>query len=119
MSTDTDGAAIAAHKKRLIAQGQLYRIGIVHARANVGQALRPEALLEGALGMALGFAGARVETLLAPGGFRLQAVVPYVLTALSFIGRRKLVKPALVVGAVVGVAATWLLRRKRPPVDSL
>ena len=105
-------AAQAARKQQLIAQGELYRVGIVHARANVGYALRPEALLQGVVETAVGFAGHRVESLLAPGGMRLQGVMPYVLTALSFIGRRKLVKPALVLVTVAAVATSWL-RRKR------
>jgi hypothetical protein len=109
MSENDKLAAQAARKRLLIAQGEMYRVGIVHARANVGYALRPESLLQGVVETAVGFAGHRVESLLAPGGMRLQG---YVLTALSFIGRKKLVKPALVLVAVAAVAASWL-RRKR------
>lgn len=112
MSEQDKEAAQAARKRQLIAQGELYRVGIVHARANVGYALRPDALLQGVVETAVGFAGHRVESLLAPGGMRLQGMMPYVMTALSFIGRRKLVKPALALVTVAAVAAGWL-RRKR------
>ncbi|MDX8125026.1 hypothetical protein SKZ59_24920 [Janthinobacterium sp. GMG2] len=112
MSETDKLAAQAARKRLLIAQGEMYRVGIVHARANVGYALRPESMLQGVVETAVGFAGHRVESLLAPGGMRLQGAMPYVLTALSFIGRKKLVKPALVLVAIAAVAASWL-RRKR------
>lgn len=105
-------AALAAQKQRLIAEGALYRVGVVHAKACVSQALRPEALLHQAVQQAVGYAGARVETLLAPNGPRLQALMPVLLTTLSFIARKKLVKPAL--GAVAAAAGLlWYLRRRR------
>ncbi|MET3131570.1 hypothetical protein AAKU55_001832 [Oxalobacteraceae bacterium GrIS 1.11] len=116
MSMDADRAAQAARKNNLIAQGQLYRVGIVHARASVSAALRPEALLEGAVELAVGFAAARIETLLSPGGARLQNMMPYVLTAVSFIGRKKLFKQALGVGLAAAVAVAWLARRKRTDI---
>lgn len=111
MPHDGDAAALAAHKDRLIAQGQSYRVGIVHARACVTQALRPEALLHEALEHAAGLAGARFDTWL-PGGLRWQSVLPLLLPALSVIRRRKLVKPALA-AACVAVALGWMLRRRQ------
>lgn len=117
--SDQDKLGVQAHeklsaqarKRQLIAEGELYRVGIVHARANVGHALRPETLLQGVVETATGFAGHRVEALLAPGGARLQTIMPYVLTALSFIGRKKLVKPALVLVAAAAGAAAWFRRK--------
>jgi len=70
MSENDKLAAQAARKRLLIAQGEMYRVGIVHARANVGYALRPESMLQGVVETAVGFAGHRVESLLAPGGMR-------------------------------------------------
>lgn len=105
-------AALAAQKQQLIAEGALYRVSVAHARACVSQALRPEALLHEVVQQAAGYAGARVETLLAPNGPRLQALMPVLLAALSFLARRKLVKPAL--GAVAAAAGlAWYLRSKR------
>jgi hypothetical protein len=77
MSENDKLAAQAARKRLLIAQGEMYRVGIVHARANVGYALRPESLLQGVVETAVGFAGHRVESLLAPGGMRLQGTIVY------------------------------------------
>lgn len=110
--SDPDKLSVEARKRQLIADGELYRVSIIHARANVGHALRPETLLQGVVETARGFAGHRVEALLAPGGARLQTFMPYVLTALSFIGRKKLVKPALVLVAAAAGAAAWLRRKQ-------
>ncbi len=114
MSNHDDSAqAVAAHKRKLIAQGELYRVGIVHARAHVSEALRPNSLLQGVVEHAVGFASNRVESLMAPGGLRLQGVMPYALTILSFIARKKLVKPAIGIAVAAAVAVNWLSRRKR------
>ena len=120
MSNDAHEAAMAAHKKRLIAEGQLYRVGIVHARAQVAHALHPQALLHGAVEHMVGYASARVDGLLAPGGLGWKAAVPYVLPALTFIARKKMFKPALGVGVAVAAAAAWLVRKRRragPPTE--
>ncbi|MBC7859081.1 MAG: hypothetical protein H7Z39_09950, partial [Burkholderiaceae bacterium] len=50
MSKDAAAAALTAHKNRLIDEGELYRVRVALARAHVGAALRPEALLHEALG---------------------------------------------------------------------
>lgn len=112
MPNDVEAAALAAHKNRLIAQGELHRVGIAHARARMTQALRPEALLHEALEHAAGLAGARLDTWL-PGALRWQSVLPLLLPALSVIRRRKLVKPALALGGAA-VALGWWLRRPHP-----
>lgn len=113
MSTDRGRAALAAHKKKLIAEGELYRIGVLHAKTHVSHALRPEALLHGILEHAVGFASNRVETLLAPNGLRLQTVMPYLLAVFSYLGRKKLIKPALGTGVAAIVALVSFMRRKR------
>lgn len=102
---------LAAEKRKLIADGELYRVGLVCAKALVAQELRPEALWQGVLSHALGFAAKHVEHILAPSGLRLQSVMPYLLTGMSLIARKKMVKPAL--GVIVALAVTWLIRKKR------
>lgn len=114
MSQHAHGVDLDAHKQKLIAQGELFRVGIIHSRANVGHALRPEALLQGVVDNALGFASHRVEGLMAPGGFRLQMVMPYIWPVLTYFGRnKKMVKPAIGIVAVAAGAVGWWLRRKR------
>lgn len=102
---------LAAEKARLIAQGDSYRAGLALARAQMGQSLRPDALLHGALEQALGFASSGLEHLLAPTGLKAQTMLPYVLATLSFIARKKLVKPAIGLAAAA-LGAAWWMRRK-------
>jgi hypothetical protein len=44
-------------------------------------------------------------------------VMPYLLTVGSFIARKRLVKPLLVVGVAVAAGTTWLMRRQRQQYD--
>ena len=107
---------IEVQKERLIREGEYYRVGVIHAKAQVAQALRPEAILHEAVDQAIGLAQGRLGSLLQPGGLsglKLSSLLPYELTLGSYIARKRLIKPALAVGAVVAVGAAWLMRRKR------
>lgn len=114
-----DEAALAAEKQRLIREGELLRIKVVHSKALVGQALQPDALMHGAIDHAVGLAQARLGGLLQPGGLSglnfgsIKSLMPYALTVGSFIARKRLIKPALAVVAVAGAGIAWLLRHKR------
>jgi hypothetical protein len=119
MTKDAESAAFDADKQRLIREGELYRIKVVHSKALVAHALQPDALFHGAVDPAVGLALARLGGLLQPGGlsgFNFKALMPYALTVGSFIARKKLIKPALGVAAVLGLGAAWLMRRK-PTTD--
>ena len=113
MSKDAQDTLLAAEKRKLIVEGELYRVGLLCAKTLVAQELRPESLWQGALSQVLGFAAKHVEHMLAPSGLRLQTAMPYLLAGLSLIARKKMVKPALGVGVVAALAATWLMRKKQ------
>lgn len=116
MTKHEEAAALAAEKLKVIREGELYRIKLVHSKALVGQALQPDALFHGAVDHAVGLAQARLGGLLQPGGlsgFNFKSLMPYALTVGSFIARKRLIKPALVLAVVAGAGAAWLMRRKR------
>lgn len=123
MNKQEQAAALAAEKQRLIREGELYRIKVVHSKALLGQALQPDALLHGAVEHAVGLAQARLGGLLQPGGAggfglnvkSLKSLMPYALTIGSFIARKRLVKPAIALAVVAGAGVAWLFRHKRPP----
>ncbi len=120
MSKQEHAAALAAEKQRLIREGELYRIKVVHAKALVVQALHPDALLHGAVDHAVGLAQARLGGLLQPGGLsglNFKSLMPYALTVGSFIARKRLIKPALALAVVAGAGVAWLLRRKSAPLQ--
>ena len=118
MSKEAERAAVEADKQRLIREGELYRIKVVHAKALVGNALQPDAMFHGAIEHAMGMAQARLGGLLQPGGLRgvnFKALMPYALTVGSYIARKRLVKPVMGVALVAGLGMAWLLRRKPAP----
>jgi hypothetical protein len=115
MTKQAEDAALAAEKQRLIREGELYRIKVVHSKALVANALQPDALFHGAVDHAVGMAQARLGGLLQPGGLsgvNFKSLMPYALTVGSFIARKRLIKPAIGVALAAGVAVAWLLRRK-------
>lgn len=99
-------------KARLLRQAEFYRVGIVHAKAQVKHASRPEAMFHSALDHATWAVRSRIDGLLKPTGVSLSSVMPYAVTIIGFITRRRLIKPALgVVAAATGLA--WYLQRRR------
>jgi hypothetical protein len=124
MSKQEQAAALAAEKQKLIREGELYRIKVVHSKALVTQALQPDALLHGAVEHAVGLAQARLGGLLQPGGLSglgglnfksLKSLMPYALTIGSFIARKRLIKPAIALAVAAGAGVAWLMRHKRQP----
>jgi len=118
MSKQAERAAVEADKQRLIREGELYRIKVVHAKALVGNALQPDAMLHGAVEQAIGMAQARLGGLLQPGGLKnvnFKSLLPYGLTVGSYIARKRLLKPAMGVALAAGLGMAWLLRRKPAP----
>lgn len=116
MTTQTEQAALAADKARLIREGELQRVKVAHAKAQLGMAMQPEALWHSAVDQASALAQARLGGLLSPGGLNaanLKRLLPIALTVGSFIMRKRLLKPALGVGAAVALGVAWLARRKR------
>lgn len=113
---EAERATLAAAKQKLIREGELYRVSVLHAKTQVAHALHPEALLHGAFDHAVGVAQARFGALLGPdglSGLNLKSLMPYAITVGSFIARKRLIKPALMVGAVAAIGGALLLRRKR------
>ncbi|HEX8404215.1 MAG TPA: hypothetical protein VF670_06320 [Duganella sp.] len=122
MTNNGDTTSFATDKQRLIREGELYRIKVVHSKALVANALHPDALFHGAVDHAVSLAQARLGGLIKPGGglgsinfkaLNYKALLPYAMTIGSFIARKKLIKPVIGVVAVAGLGVYWLSRRKR------
>jgi len=99
-------------KRALLRDGEFFRAGVAHARAQIKHAARPEVMFHTALDHATWALRARADSLLKPTGTSVTALAPYALTVLGFIRKRKLGKPALGVAALTGIAA-WYVQRKR------
>ena len=106
--------ALAERKERLLRQAEFYRVGIVHARAGIKQGARPEALFHTALEHASWALRNRVDGLLRPTGINVATIMPFAVSILGFLRRRRLVKPAVgVLLAAVGMAYYVQQRRAR------
>jgi hypothetical protein len=92
--------------------GEFYRAGVAHAKAQIRHGARPEVLFHSAVDHASFAVRSRVDSLLHPTGFSVASMAPYALTAFKFIRHRKLGKPALAVGVLLGVAG-WYFQRRR------
>jgi hypothetical protein len=92
--------------------GEFYRAGVAHAKAQIRHGARPEVLFHSAVDHASFAVRSRVDSLLHPTGFSVASMAPYALTAFKFIRHRNLGKPALAVGVLLGVAG-WYFQRRR------
>jgi hypothetical protein len=103
---------LAERKAQLVRQGEYYRVGIVHAKAQVAQGARPDVLWHSAMDHAGWALRSRVDSLLHPTGANLTMLMPVAMGALRFLARRHLVKPVAGVAAGVG-ALVWYLKHRR------
>jgi hypothetical protein len=122
-----DGMTHEERKRKVLAQGALYRLGVIEARQVVRENLSAESLAKGALSRAGHFAaslfggGRAVQSIrsLASGGVSLQSVAPLVMTGVSLLSRRWLRKPLLYGGVItlVGGLAYYFSQRRAPAQD--
>jgi len=115
LEESTDGKdALTVRKTRLKRQADFYRVGIVHAKANIKQSARPEALFHSALDHAGWAIRSRLDSVLRPTGINIASVMPYAISILGLLRKRRLMKPALgVLAAAAGVAVYLRQRRAR------
>jgi len=102
----------AQRKEELMRDGEFFRAGVAHAKAQIRHGARPEVLFHSAVDHASYAIRSRVDSLLHPTGFSVTSMAPYALTAFKFIRHRRLGKPALAIGVLLGVAG-WYWRRRQ------
>lgn len=114
MAKDRNPMGFDEQQKKLIAEGQLYRVGIVHSKIQVVNALHPQSVLNGAATYVASYANTRLDHILAPTGLRMQALMPLLNVALSYLSRRKVSKPLLGAGVAAGaLGLAWFARRRQ------
>jgi hypothetical protein len=106
-----DGDA-AERKAQLIRKGEFYRVGVVHAKAQVKHAARPEVMFHSAIDHATWALRSRVDSLLTPSGASVSTLLPYALTIFKFIRGRRMGKKSLAVGLVLAGAGFYLQQRR-------
>lgn len=116
---DADSASdVSERKTRLLRQGDFYRAGIVQAKAHIKHGARPETIFHNAMDHATFALRSRVDGLLRPTGINVGSVMPYAMSVISFINRRRLHKPAIGV-ALLMAAAAWYAQRHRTRMSHL
>jgi hypothetical protein len=102
----------STRKHELLRDGEFYRSGLVHAKAQIKHGAKPEVMFHSVLDHATWALRTRADALLKPTGTNVSVLAPYALTVLGFIRKRRLGKPVLGLAALAGVAA-WYVQRKR------
>lgn len=102
-------------KEELIRQGEFYRIGVVHSKAQVKQAARPEALFHSAIDHATWSLRSKVDSLLKPSGANVATMLPFALKIIQFVRHRRMGKAALGVTLLLGAAGAYLQYRRTHP----
>jgi hypothetical protein len=111
---DDKSLSTAERKASLIRQGELYRISVVHAKAQVKHAARPEQLFHSVMNQAGWLLRSRIDSLLKPSGTSVSAILPYAMTIIGFIRKRRAGKASLGVAlALAGIG--WYLQQRRVP----
>ena len=99
-------------KRALLRDGEFYRAGLAHARAQIKHGAKPEVMFHSVIDHATWALRTRADALLKPTGTSVSVLAPYALTVLGFIRKRRLGKPALGAAVILG-ALGWYLQRKR------
>ena len=99
-------------KEQLIRQGEFHRVGVMHAKTQIKQAARPEALFHSAIEHAGWAVRSRVDSLLHPTGTSVGALMPYALTVFRFIRHRRIGKASLGVAIVLAGVGLYIQQRR-------
>jgi hypothetical protein len=110
--TDAHLGSHEQRKRALLRDGEFYRAGVAHARAQIKHEAQPQVIFHSVVDHATWALRARADSLLKPTGTSVTTLAPYALSVLGFIRKRKLGKPAIGVAAVLG-ALGWYVQRKR------
>jgi hypothetical protein len=99
-------------KADLLREGEYYRAGVLHAKAQIKHSARPEVMFHSLIDHATWALRTRADALLRPTGTNISVIAPYALTVLSFIRRRGLGKQAAGAALLLG-GLGWYIQRKR------
>jgi hypothetical protein len=103
--------SLEERKAQLLRQGEFYRVGVVHAKAQLKHAARPDALFHSLIEHATWAVRSRVDGLLRPTGTSVASLVPYAMTVIGFIRSRRTGKASL--GVALALAAVGFFLRQR------
>lgn len=114
---EDDKLSAKERKEKFVRQGEIYRVGVVRAKAQVLHEAQPQALFHAAVDHASFAVRSRVDSLLRPTGFSVGAFLPYAMPVLRLLRNRRFGrKSQLALGAVAllgGIGVYYQQKRKR------
>ena len=110
---DKDKQSLEQRRAQLLRQGELHRQGLVLSRQHVKYGMKPDVILHNAIDNATYAVRSRIDTVLTPAGLSVTALMPYAVRVFGILRRRRKLKPALGVAALVGGAAWYLNHRHK------
>jgi hypothetical protein len=103
---------VQERKAQLLRQGEFYRVGVVHAKAQLKHAASPQAMFHSVIDHATWALRSRMDGLLRPAGMNVASLMPYAISVLGFIRRRRLGKPALGVSLLLAGLGWYFQHRQ-------
>lgn len=104
--------SLEERKAQLLRQGEFYRLGLVHAKAQLRHAVRPDTLIHSVIDYAAWALRTRVDSLLKPTGASLASLMPYAMSVIGFIRSRRMGKASLGVALALAAAGFFLRQRQ-------
>lgn len=102
----------ALRKQELLREGEYFRSGVAHAKAQIRHGARPDVILHGALDHATSALRSRADALLRPTGANVSALLPYGMAAFHFVRRHRLGKQVGAAAILLGVLG-WYVHKRR------
>ncbi|WP_426176370.1 hypothetical protein [Massilia sp. TWR1-2-2] len=99
-------------KAQLIREGEFYRVALVHVKAQVKHAARPEVLFHSALDHATWAVRSRVDSLLKPTGASMATLAPILVTAVRIFRNRRMGIAGIAL-AVAMAGFGWYMQQRR------
>lgn len=122
MSDHKDKMSNEQRRRKLLAEGALYRFGIIEAREQVRAGLTPTGLVKSAASRFSGAFGAGVSNLFSGGGNAgkiVQSLAPLLMSGMSLLSKRQVRKSFLYYGIITaGVLLARYVARKAKNTDS-
>ena len=99
-------------KQELLREGEYFRNGVAHAKAQIRHSAHPEVMLHGVIDHATSALRVRADALLRPTGTSVSALMPYGMAVVNFIRQRRMGRQAAGAALVLGAIGYYLNKRR-------
>lgn len=107
-----DKRSLEDRKAEILREGELHRQGMLLAKLHIKHGMKPDVIIHNAIDSATYAVRSRVDSVLTPAGLSMTALMPYAIKVFGILRRRRKLKPALGVAALLG-GIGWYINRRR------